>query len=281
MFGGRFVQEERLESRRGCRNYSEENISMINYNYSSLQRKYENLVLKVVSFGERMSNSKAGEYFVNGVGRRLTIVHRCVVNIFHIFPCNRVAKLNEDERTDVDINLHAFLINIHGIIENLGLAIAFENHIIDGSKPESQQRREIGLFNKRFIDKVGGEIHEHFINPELMKWYREYAVNFRDALAHRIPAYVPPAGLSDEEALKYNGIVMRLNQIQKIGWTPEISHLLDEIERLGVAYPSYVHSSSEKAKVVSLHPQILSDFLTVEEMIMVVIENFNRTNALT
>ena len=137
----------------------------------------------------------------------------------------------------------------------------------------------MGLFNKKFINKISGPIHDYFSSDIPNEWFRTYSVNYRDSLAHRIPAYIPPAGLNNEEVKQYNIYVERMNVIQRTGWTPEISRLLKEIDRLGVANPSFVHSSREHAKVVALHPQILTDFLTIEEMVNIVLENYDLTIA--
>lgn len=49
------------------------------------------------------------EFLIQGVARRLQVIRRCVENIYSIFPVKREELLCNDELSDVDINLHAFL----------------------------------------------------------------------------------------------------------------------------------------------------------------------------
>ncbi|MFA5819711.1 MAG: hypothetical protein WC854_10605 [Bacteroidales bacterium] len=237
--------------------------------------------MKISVFANRIPDSRAKEYLECGVGRRTILIRRCIENVFSIFPVERLAKLSKNENIDVDINLHAFIINVHGIIENLGLSIAHGYRLFDKSRSENQQKHELGLFNSRFISRFKGRIRDYFCSDIVVSWYKQYSTNYRDSLAHRIPAYIPPAGLNDDEIIIYNQCIIRINEIYKTGWSPEVSMLLEKVDSLGVANPTYVHSEIEKAKTVALHPQMLCDYLTVEEMINVVIDNYDLTKAST
>ena len=51
----------------------------------------------------------------------------------------------------------------------------------------------------------------------ITQWYNEYAKNYRDALAHRIPPYVPPAALNDEQARRYKLLEDEANHLRREG----------------------------------------------------------------
>lgn len=73
---------------------------------------------------------------------------------------------------------------------------------------------------------------------DIGSWHRQYAKEYRDALAHRIAPYVPPVELTKEE-------VARNLQLQ-----------------LGTASPFFSHdiNPDEEGKWVVLHGQLLCRF---------------------
>ena len=75
------------------------------------------------------------EHIGHGVCRRLMIIQRCIQNIFTIFPPRRKQLLSDDERVDLEINLHSFLINIHGLPDNLAWAYVLRSGPGNLNKP--------------------------------------------------------------------------------------------------------------------------------------------------
>ena len=164
---------------------------------SQLRFKHYQLVMNLQTFSLDMKNLRAIEYISNGVMRRLFIINRCVENIFRLFPPSRAEKLANEDRLDLEISLHAFLINAYGSIENLALSLAFENGLVSGSESERQARYTVGFFKKDFQAKLRPRLRAYLSTPKMLSWYEDYAKNFRDALAHRIPPYIPPSGLGE------------------------------------------------------------------------------------
>jgi hypothetical protein len=241
---------------------------------SELRFNHINLIQKLGPFAETLHNERAKEYILHGVLRRLFILYRCIENIFRIFPADRVEKLTDDERGDLEINMHCFLINTYGIIENLGLSIAFENGMIDVGVSEQSKRNEIGLFNRKFKSKVNPVLKAYLNNSKIHDWYNEYAKNYRDALVHRIPPYVPPSVLDKDDKKEFITLNEKLAALSKNGYSKEYSETIDKMVKVGKNSPFYVHSFFEKAKPIYLHPQIIADLRTVEELINVVIANY-------
>ena len=232
-------------------------------------------VVEVVSiFGNKLRSDRAKEYMTNGVLRRLFILYRCIENIFRLFPANRAEKLTDEERYDLEINLHCFLINIYGISENLGLSMAFVNGLIGEGVSERSKRNEIGLFNSKFRKIVNPILRKYLDESKIADWYNEYAKSYRDALTHRIPPYVPPSGLNNEEQKEFAALNDRLSNLSKNAYSEKYSQIIDKMYNLDKASPFYTHSFSEKAKLVYLHPQIIADFRTVEELINIATSNF-------
>ncbi len=254
--------------------YTAGDLNQIESEVPNIRIKYYDLVMKLGTFASAMKNERAKEYITNGVTRRLFVVYRCFENIFSLFPANRSAKLPDEERLDLEINLHAFLINTYGIIENIALAIALENGLIASGKSEKDSKGDIGLFKKDFRKKLSPGLRTYLSKSKVGIWYNEYAKNFRDALAHRIPPYVPPSGLNKEEQARFSELNAKLGTLSKQGYCEQYAAILEEIGNLGKASPFYVHSFSEKSKLVYLHPQMIADFVTIEEIIENVLANF-------
>ena len=251
--------------------YSGEALTEIEAGYSELLLRYRELAIQVFRFVGRLKNEKAREYMLHGVGRRLSLLHRCVNNMFRLFPASRVEKLSDDDRLDLEINLHAFLINVYGIIENIGLAVAYENALLGDDGERKLNAKEVSLFSRRFRRHLNLQLRSYLSEQTLDNWYRQYAKNYRDALAHRIPPYIPPAALNHGEERRFKDLE---SEMQTETDPSRVEALQQEQAKLGTANPLFVHSFSENANLVYLHPQLIADFRTVEEILKKTLDNF-------
>src|SRR6185369_7768296 len=143
-----------------------------------------------------------------GVCRRLTIIQRCIQNIFAIFPPRRKQLLSGDERVDLEINLHSFLINIHGLPDNLAWTYVIERKIV--IRPI-----HVGLFNPKTQQHLPADVQAYLGSEPICSWYRDYAKNYRDALAHRIPPYIPPSTFTPTYEQQYRDLEERAAQAIK------------------------------------------------------------------
>jgi hypothetical protein len=81
------------------------------------------LIGEVIRVQHFVKNETAASYLQYGVIRRLFILSRTFDRIFELYPPDRSSPLGNDDRTDLEINLHAFMIHIHGITDNLALVV--------------------------------------------------------------------------------------------------------------------------------------------------------------
>jgi hypothetical protein len=95
-------------------------------------------------------------------------------------------------------------------------------------------------------------------------WF-EMQEDFRHALAHRIPLYIPPYIVPTEQAEKYNQLEEAMAAAFGVLDPEQYEALKAEQKALVVFRPWMTHSFSEEAKHVVIHFQVLQDFLTVEE----------------
>ena len=89
--------------------------------------------------------------------------------------------------------------------------------------------------------------------------------SYRDALAHRIPLYIPPASLTEEDAANYQRLeAEKARLIQEHDWD-RLDEVWGEQDQIGAPCFFFLHefSAVENSRPVFLHPQVLSDGITV------------------
>ena len=99
----------------------------------------------------------------------------------------------------------------------------------------------------------------------MTRWHIEYLL------------YVPPSLLSEAEAKEYQNIAEQMKALG-FGQMSDIdkrNELYDSQKNLGRASHFFAHSLNEGSRPVYLHPQVLSDYATVEEVIDSFCKNFS------
>ena len=114
--------------------YDERSLKEIAEKYQDTGRIHEQLMVRLGSLHSKLTNDKANEYLMQGAGRRLKILRRCLVNIFRIFPIGQAEHLAPDELADLEINLHAFVVNVSVLFDNLGWVFACEHDLLGKQK---------------------------------------------------------------------------------------------------------------------------------------------------
>jgi hypothetical protein len=246
--------------------YSSEDAEAVERNSYLVQEEVgdtlDSLLSKVAPF---LKKERAREFLRHGVCRRLQIIRRCISNIFSIFPVQRTELLDLDELGDVGINLHAFLINTHGIPDNLAWTYLLER--------ETQIKPwEIGLFNPKTEFYLPPEVVSYVKSEKIAKWHAEYAKNYRDALAHRIPPYVAPSVLTPDHHARYQRLEEQITLASKAGDVERALALSEEQDTCGEVCFAFSQSFlDEKAcPPIMLHAQLLQDARTVLQLIAVI-----------
>lgn len=240
-----------------------EDIELIENDLIMLKSRYVKLVDRIWKVADVLKNTSAKEYLFHGVARRLDVVERCVENIYLIFPLRRKKLLCRDELKDVDINLHAFFINIFGLLDNMAWVAVYETN-----ESRKINKNGIGLYKAETQEFLGDGFKEYLNTDTMKKWHNEYLKNYRDALSHRIPLYVPPKNLNPEQKEQEEGFDQKLRQAIKSQNFNEMNVLQKEMDKIGDPAPFFMHSLSETDnKIVMLHAQVITDFGTVEEIV--------------
>jgi len=242
--------------------YSETAIKQLSNSYAGIDTEYQSL-LELYAF-RKFSDRQADEYAKHGFMRRVGILARCIHNIYRVCPPEQSKKLSKDELSDLTINLQSFIFNVFGCLDNLACVWVKEKSI-KNSKNEPLENREIGFskkyksvrksFSKGFRDYLKG----------LDKWFLQME-NFRHALAHRIPLYVPPYVVNKEEAAQELELEKLRNDALKRHDFEGYETISEKLYSIGKFIPCMTHSFSEQSRQIEFHAQIIADWNTVVEI---------------
>lgn len=246
--------------------YSPEQVTELKQGYEAVLRELEDLTRSLIrDYPPSLKVKRAQEYLDHGVCRRFRIIQRCIQNIFSVFPPDRAELLNEQERSDVEINLHAFVINIYGVSDNLAWIYVLEKGI--ALKPS-----RVGLFNRETQKHLPREVLDYLRSKTIKEWHGKYAKDYRDALAHRIPLYVPPWTCTPAQGDKYRELEAMISEEMTKHNFAQVQKLTDEQEALRRICLTCLHSFSDDQAFppIYFHPQVIADARTAMQIVHVI-----------
>jgi hypothetical protein len=252
--------------------YTDERLKHFENEYEKVTSGLRKLIeVFLTKISPKLKNQRAKEYLEHGVCRRIRVLERSIERIYEIFPPSRKDKLTRDELADVQIYLHAFVINLFGILDNLAWVYVLEHNL----EAEIGGRKGVGLYAKGTQSILPLNLKAYINLDSTKEWHEKYVKNYRDALAHRIPLYVPPLIVTDAEAAKWKELDGHTWECIRNHEFEALEDLEREKESLGVVCDMFSHSLSEsESKTVYIHPQILVDGATVLELCGVYSDNF-------
>ena len=242
--------------------YSEEDLEKLEEQYLGLEGRCNDVI---TSYLEReFTNERAKEFVCHGLCRRLRLMTRCIVKVFDVLPpdCREVP--DADVLHDVTVHLQAFAFNTFGCLDNLAHVWVLEKNV---RKRNGDQLPLQWVGFGRDNMAVRNSLPDRFVEylTEIQDWSQNIE-NFRHALAHRIPLYIPPGYLVEEQAVEYNEIQARINEAVRKKDIEEADQLVSEQAALLSFHPIATHSFGENANILYFHAQMLSDFNTVQEI---------------
>jgi hypothetical protein len=189
---------------------------------------------------------------------------RCTRIVFDKLPPDRDDLPSEDDRTDSAIALQAFLFNLYGSIDNLAWIWVLEKGVTktDGSKLSPFK---VGLGSKNLEVRASLPVTFRVYLEGLSPWF-ENLENYRHALAHRIPLYIPPYAVRKSDEQAYRDLVKRLDDAFDRDDYEECERLLSDQEKMVEFSPWIAHSFAEQSVPIAFHPQLLADFNTLVEI---------------
>jgi len=217
---------------------------------------------------------RAREYAVQGFSRRFSTLGQCIQNVFELMPPERTENPSYDERQNATINIQAFLFNAFGCVDNLAWILFHEKAL---KRPDGKEigRKFIGLGsnNTLFRSVVSAEFSAYLATRD--HWFA-YLEDYRHALAHRIPIYIPPYTITEAERADHDRLEHEKAHALSIGDFERAGQLDDEQDALGTFTPIMDHSPVESPGSIAFHRAMLVDFHTIEEMALQVLEELRR-----
>jgi hypothetical protein len=254
---------------------SREDIKEIYDGYSKAHDELDSLILLMLPFCSSLEAESilAYDYSFYGVARRTYIIKRCLINFEQISPPDKNEYLDDDQRGDLTLFLHAFLLHISGGIDNLAW-VWFYTQKIDKVENPKKYKYKISLFNSEFQKYLHKEIIDKC--SEFKEWYC-YLKNYRDPIAHRVPPYIIPYTVDPKNKTEHNELVAYLSSVNDEDDKINIRKKLDSLRDYE---PRYTHSFIEDKRIVRFHPQTIADartFCVLAKLVFgCLINNMNR-----
>lgn len=220
----------------------------------------DELLTNLVLFEYR--DRTAREFMNHGLGRRLRLLRHCAERVFQALPMEEVAP-GEDALLDATAFLQTFVINTFGAVDNMAHVWCHEANVRD-ERGRKIPRGWIGLRpqNRAVRNSLSPAFRDHLAGIDA--WFA-YLEDYRHALAHRIPLYIPPRSLDRAAQLDHARVQEAMDRAFHEDRERYFA-LFAEQRRLGVFDPWMMHSYGEAARPVRFHPQIVSDFSTTVEI---------------
>lgn len=241
--------------------YSDEQLDHVWTSYLEWGQRLDDLVTALMT---RPYLTETGrEFAIHGLCRRLNMIKHAAGRIFADLPPD-AERPDREVLMDAAAFLQAFMINVYGSIDNLAHIWCAERPVT-AAGGAALHPNEIGLRSRHKAVRRS--------LPLKMRQYLErsdawlgYLANYRDALAHRIPLYIPPQSLAPDDQVEFNRISSEWNDaVMARNWRLA-DELMDALDRVGTFTPYFMHSFGEQARPMLLHGQLVCDLATVVEM---------------
>jgi len=243
--------------------YTDDLRSELRRNYFEVVAALQALMLQCIDEADTAESPRVLEYLKYGAGRRVSVLWHAIQNVFRLFPLNTVKPLPNDDLVEAQINLHAFVVNVWGVFDNFAWAFIFRHNL----ESRFKDRRKVGLFKAEIKQLLPPELSAYLSTPKMREWHEQYLTNFRDALAHRIPLYIPPAIWSRDEGERYRQLDGSIRKAILSRDFDDVDALRKEQDSLGKPCGYFLHSFTDDITktAVELHPQMIADSLTIIE----------------
>ena len=252
--------------------YSDDALKQLAEGYASVDAKFEALFIRYLS--RQFNNPKAREYATHGFPRRLKTLTHSLKAVFRLLPPESDEIPGRDTLSDATVHIQASVFNVFGCVDNLAWIWVFEKGVVRrNGRPLAQTQVGFDSNKLHMRASISGEFRTYL--ESLEPWF-ELMSDFRHALAHRIPLYVPPHVVTEKNVEVYRDLEARMDDASR-------RHDFDEYDRLSVEQMKLVrfmpwmqHSFEENSKYVYFHAQLLANFNTVEELGRKFLEELDR-----
>ncbi len=208
---------------------------------------------KTILITQNLSNDNAKYYMLYGAGRRLNMIFYAYQEITHVAYDKRTEPLSHDEQLILSREINIIYMHLRGVLDNFAWCLLYERQpeLVD-----TIHRNDVGLFSQKFRRQCAAFVEIEEKIKEHDAWHDEVQER-RNPVAHRIPLYVPPSVITQEEAKSYHALDNRINDNLNSLKLDEARLALDEINTIGTFYPYFVHHPNEPH--IPIYPTIPTD----------------------
>lgn len=238
--------------------FSDEKIKELADKFRAVDSSADKLTLDYLTHD--FKNKRAREFAHHGFVRRIEMLKHCIKNVFVFLPPEKSDVPAMDDCTEATVYIQAFLFNVFGALDNLAW-IWVEEKKIRNQDGNQLPERQVGLakHHKKIRRTFSPEFRDYL--EEQTDWFKHLA-DFRHALAHRIPLYIPRYCILNED--EYNRIQTLKDAVRDN--PEEYSRLAEEQMTWVQFWPVMLHSISGGSPRIVFHPQLLSDFAIVDQI---------------
>lgn len=220
---------------------------------------FHDVMLENVGQASKQPSKEARDYLNYGVGRRLNVIQLSIRRIYELFPPSQVEALPKETIHEVQVYLQAFVINVSGIFDNWAWAFILRHNLLE----KVGGKFSVGMFLPKTQQCLPTSLRDYVTTEPRVSWHKKYMKDYRDALAHRIPLYVPPSRIDPKDIERYKELEARKQQLLEAHSWDELDRITDEQESLGKALPAFLKDFSSPE--VYFHPQLNADGALVIE----------------
>jgi hypothetical protein len=242
--------------------YAKSGVDRMADEYRTIPGKYETLIVTLQN--RTYTTPRGQEFALHGLGRRLAVLKECIEVVFGAIPLDLDGIPTDNDRQLATIALQAFLINVFGCADNLARIWVEE--------------RGVRLPNGKTLPdgRIGMGGHYDIVRESFSPGFRAYLDSrsewlsemerFRHALAHRIPPYIPPYAVDPKNQEAHAAFEPQIMEAIRHQDFEGVERLENTQRSLRFFRPWLTHSFEEQAPMLVIHPQMLADFNTVDEM---------------
>ena len=238
--------------------YSEDQMREMSAAFDDCVGKLQDLMIAYAA--RKYLTDRGREFGVHGFGRRIKSIEYGLRDVFEIVPPEE-GRPNFRALNRANAIVQSVTINVFGAIENLAHTWVHERDIRD-TKGRLLTGRNVGLGENHsdIYSTIPDEIKDCLSG---MKEWQAYLRDYRHALAHRIPPYLVPKTLTDDDAKRWDELEgEKLYALKNYDFDRQ-EKISREQEFLGTYDPLMTHSYSENSLPVRFHPQLICDALTI------------------
>jgi hypothetical protein len=221
------------------------------------------------------NSARAREMAIEGFVRRVRTMARCIENVFRELPPSTEGEPDDNVRHNAEVNVQAAVVHAFGACDNLAWIWVSERAIVEpNGAPLRDQWVGLKPGHNLVRNSFSAEFRDHIATFD--DWFDRYLKNFRDALVHRIPLYIPPFVVQQDDEARYRALEHSRLQAALIGDHALANQISNDIAALKRFRAWMQHSFIDEAAPIAFHAQMLADFNTVADLGNRVLDELDR-----